>query len=78
MSVDYTNGNDPTIHTYSFQEDGEHIQVNRGNVELYVQFMAQFYLQESVKVAALCIQTGITDVLSRMNFSLFDGVRCFI
>lgn len=74
MSVDYTNGSNGTLCTYAFQENGDQIPVTRGNVHLYVQYMVQFYLQDSIKQACAWIEMGLRDVLGRMDFSLFDGV----
>lgn len=74
MSVDYQNGVNGVVRTYVFQEGGETTRVNRGNVDLYVQYMAQFYLQESIRQSAKWIERGIRDVLGQIDFSLFDGV----
>ena len=71
MSVEYTNGQDTTIKTYVFQE---YTMVNRGNVELYIQYMTQFYLQDSIKQAASFVDIGMKDVLGKIDLSFFDGV----
>ena len=76
MSIDYFNGKDTTVYHYEFQENGSSIPINKNNVQLYIQYVAQFYLQESIKQASFWIQKGIRDVLGRTDFSLFDGV-CF-
>ena len=74
MSVDYQNGVNGSVRTHVFQEGGEAIRVNRGNVDLYVQYTAQFYLQESIRQSSKWIEKGIRDVLGQIDFSLFDGV----
>ena len=74
MSIQYRNGDDDEMKTYLFQENGDKVSVRRDTVQLYTQYVAQFYLCDSILQATSCIQVGMRDVLSSIDFSLFDAV----
>ena len=81
MCVEYQNGSsqsqygeEAVLKTYVFQENGENVVITHENVHLFVQYLAQFYLCDSILQATLWIQTGMRDVLATTDFSLFDAV----
>lgn len=74
FSLDYPNGNEGEMKKVEFVENGENVVVTRENVDLYVHYVAQFYLCDSIVEASSFIRLGITDVLSTFDFSVFDAV----
>ena len=67
-------GEEAVLKTYVFQENGENVVITHENVHLFVQYLAQFYLCDSILQPTMWIQTGMRDVLVTTDFSLFDAV----
>lgn len=76
MCVQYQNGEDAPK-TFVFQENGENVPITHENVHLFVQYLAQFYLCDSILQATMWIQTGMRDVLTTTDFSLFEAVMLY-
>ena len=74
MSVEYTNGPSSEIRRLCFVENGDTINVTSENVNLYIQYLTQFYLYDSILQAAIYIRLGMLDLLGKADFSLFEAV----
>ena len=74
MSVEYTNGPSSESQRVCFVVNGDTIRVTPDNVNLYIQYLTQFYLCDSILQPATYIRLGMLDLLGKADYSLFEAV----